>query len=380
MEHTPMCANSQAFILDDDHKSIENGGTPMIQKVEIENFRCFRSLKVEGLRRINVIVGRNSSGKSAFLEALFISSGSNAANTSFQMRAIRRLGAVVHATNDNRSYESLWEDLFFNFDMDQTIHIEVSGAASDRRQLWISFTERISEDLQFGKEAKTTSGGSQAKFTWRRGNKNPIVSKPAVTTTGLQFGNVPVDFFPLIWFHLSGGDGPEETAKRFSELSKNGQIASVINAMKAEFDFLDDISLEFFTGTPMIFAKVKGLERKMPMGLISDGVNRLLAILLGIVYFKNGVVLIDQLEDGFFFERLPSIWKTVHVLSAQYNTQIFITTHSKELLDSLAPVMEGNEGDFLMLKAERQGISSIFTPLEGKFLEGALKQGLDPRQ
>ena len=374
-----MVCSSQQLAPAELAESFENGGRLMIEQVVIENFRCFQYLKVSGLKRMNVIVGRNSSGKSSFLEALFLSSGSNAANISFQMRAIRRLGTLIQAPNDPRGYESLWEDLFHDFDINSTISIEIVGKQAENRRLWISFLENSMSEIQFGKETKTSLGASQVKFTWKRGKMQPIVSKPTVTSTGLQFGTVPIDFFPVIWFHPNVGDSADEVGKRYSTLSKKGELDPVINALKGEFDFLDDISLEFLSSAPMIFASIKGSKVKMPLGLISDGVNRLLAILLGIAYFKGGAILIDQLEDGFYFDRLPSIWKVLHQFAVDRNCQLFITTHSRECLESMIPTLAGNEDDFVLLRAERQGTNSTFTSIEGKFLEGALKQGFDPR-
>jgi DNA replication and repair protein RecF len=44
----------------------------MIESLEVTNFRGFERLELHGLRRINVIVGENSSGKTAFLESVFL--------------------------------------------------------------------------------------------------------------------------------------------------------------------------------------------------------------------------------------------------------------------------------------------------------------------
>ena len=43
----------------------------MYSRISIKNFRGIGSLEVDGLRRINLIVGRNNSGKTTFLEASF---------------------------------------------------------------------------------------------------------------------------------------------------------------------------------------------------------------------------------------------------------------------------------------------------------------------
>ncbi len=49
----------------------------MYSRIAIKNFRGIGSLEVEGLRRINLIDGRNNSDKTTFLESLFLLGGGN---------------------------------------------------------------------------------------------------------------------------------------------------------------------------------------------------------------------------------------------------------------------------------------------------------------
>jgi hypothetical protein len=44
----------------------------MINELTLENFRGFRSLELKGLKRVNLIVGHNNSGKTSLLEGLFM--------------------------------------------------------------------------------------------------------------------------------------------------------------------------------------------------------------------------------------------------------------------------------------------------------------------
>ena len=44
-------------------------GGGVIDNLTIQNFRLFESLEVKGIKRVNLIVGRNNAGKSALLEA-----------------------------------------------------------------------------------------------------------------------------------------------------------------------------------------------------------------------------------------------------------------------------------------------------------------------
>jgi len=44
----------------------------MLKSLYIKNFRLFKELKIERLARVNLIVGKNNSGKTGLLEALLI--------------------------------------------------------------------------------------------------------------------------------------------------------------------------------------------------------------------------------------------------------------------------------------------------------------------
>src|SRR5256885_1703725 len=49
----------------------------MVTNIHFENFRGFTDLKLDGLKRINLIVGRNNAGKTSLLEGIVIATDSN---------------------------------------------------------------------------------------------------------------------------------------------------------------------------------------------------------------------------------------------------------------------------------------------------------------
>ena len=75
-----------------------------------------------------------------------------------------------------------------------------------------------------------------------------------------------------------------------------------------------------------------GLKEKLPIALLGEGMHALLSMVLAIINLKDGIVLIDEIENGLYYRTLPSIWKCLQKLSKQYKTQIFATTHSREMI------------------------------------------------
>ena len=47
----------------------------MLERLHIQNYRVFNDLKIDQLSRINLIAGKNNSGKTSLLEAIFLLAG-----------------------------------------------------------------------------------------------------------------------------------------------------------------------------------------------------------------------------------------------------------------------------------------------------------------
>lgn len=361
----------------------------MINRVLIRNFRCFQELDVSDLKKINVIVGRNSSGKSAFLEAIFLSSSSATAAASFQLRAIRKMGNQLVNPIDAQAYRGIWDDLFFDFKEDGKISVKIEGIPdADSRSLSIKYIEKSSQELLFGKQGNsqnTDLGQStvmpQIEFRWKRHGHQEIVTKPQFTSTGLRMEVSESEYFPAIWYTPGGSETPDENAKRFSELDKagDGKLNLVKEAIFKQFPFIKGLSIQYQAGFPMVFAEIDAKQRKMPVALISDGINRFIGICLSLGYFAGGTVLVDQFEDGFYYDLLPSIWNSVYELAAKFEVQLFISTHSRECIDALLPTMRDHENDFRLLRTFRSETGCAIKSLSGQYLESALEQEFEVR-
>ncbi len=358
----------------------------MIDQINIKNFRGFKELELTDLKKVNLLVGPNASGKSALMESIFLSSNAYAANLSLQLRGIRRMGNLLQAPVDAQTYHGVWDDLFYDFNSEKKVVIKIGGSPnSDSRSLSIEYTTSISPELPFGKQVTAGSGTQQVnvmpqiEFRWKRTGYPEVVSKPKFTPTGLQPDVTAATFFPCLWFTPGVGESPDENAKRFSDLDKRGKMKPIFDAITGEFPFIKGLSIQYHAGVPMLFADIEGKKLKMPVPLISDGVNRLVGICVGIGYFEGGTILIDQLEDGFHYKLLPSIWKSIYSLATHFKVQLFVSTHSKECMDAMLPTVEGKEEDFSLLRTYRKESSCHVDSLGGDYLKSALEQEFEVR-
>src|SRR6185437_6020665 len=100
-------------------------GFQMISSFDIQNFRCFDHLAVEGVKRFNVIVGDNAAGKTSLLEALFLAL---AGNVEVSVRFRQQRGLDGNFTGPVRAIEeAIWKDLFFDYDWSRNIQITLNG-------------------------------------------------------------------------------------------------------------------------------------------------------------------------------------------------------------------------------------------------------------
>ena len=109
--------------------------------------------------------------------------------------------------------------------------------------------------------------------------------------------------------------GPSEAANQFSEFSKKKKDVPVRKALKAVFPTIAELSVENDVSGNALYCSVPWMAEKVPVAAVSSGVNKVLAILLGIATMSKGVVLLDELENGIYYKTYADVWKTAPAFS-----------------------------------------------------------------
>ena len=80
-------------------------------------------------------------------------------------------------------------------------------------------------------------------------------------------------------------------------------------------------------------------------------------ILASIADMKNGVLLVDEIENGFHYSSLSVLWKAIFKACQEYDVQLFATTHSFECIEAFSQIhQEENpqEDDIRLYRIDRK--------------------------
>ena len=149
--------------------------------------------------------------------------------------------------------------------------------------------------------------------------------------------------------------------------------------MKAEFPFIEGLSTEISAGLPMVYAAVASMDTKVPIALVSDGVSKFLSMLLGVEAFSGGLVLVDEIENGFYYDRLPKVWAALLLACKHSGTQVFASTHSAECLRGLLPTLRDHADEFSLIRAEKVDGRCTARMFTGRELRSAIEQDMEIR-
>lgn len=327
----------------------------MIESAEIKNFRCFANVKVPACKRINIVVGPNGSGKTSFLEALFLAS-SGSVEVALRLRQIRGYDGGV--SGDVVEIEdALWRDLFHNFSKKLPISITLNGTEHRNRAVTVKFNDTNQVTQHLGKRDKNLEVVSPAPITfdWVGPKGRRVIVKPEIRDSKMQLPTVIALPEETFFFGSNQNYSSLETAKRFSDISKRFQVDEITQQLRKHFPDVSGLSLEMVARTPMVCAKYRDLPEKIPLNLISSGMTKLATMLFAIASKPGGVLLVDEIENGIYYKRLGSMWDSLLDFCINNNAQVFATTHSNECIAAAAELAKNHPEHFSVIHANGKG-------------------------
>ncbi|OGV58282.1 MAG: hypothetical protein A2X45_12895 [Lentisphaerae bacterium GWF2_50_93] len=350
---------------------------PKIATLTIERFRALRQLRINGLGQVNLITGRNNTGKSSVLEALRILASD--ASPSVINNILRyREEDIGEAEDPMRPLdaEGLLQisSLFNGFpqlaDKPQPVSISTNGVPRSMtltlQVAWVS-EERDQEGVRklvsqqqgnlFGEGEGIPAlivevDGSKRIITLDNFRRYPYRGRPFRS----DFGDEPS--LPCVFVSPYGGERTATLGALWDNIALSDREKDVVEALKIIDPEISAVSMVGGEGPRQqrtAIVRSSHLPRPVPLRSFGDGLNRLFGIVLSLVNAKGGLLLIDEFENGIHHSVQLDAWRAVFKLSRRLGIQVFATSHSWDSIEAFQKAAAEMPEAGVLVRLSRKG-------------------------
>ena len=375
----------------------------MLTRVDIENYRGFKSYRMDGLAQVNLLVGKNNSGKTALAEAIhLVTAGGDP--TVLSEAALRR-GEMTASDDSSRLFPDLTH--FFHG------HQIAAGSSFSLRcdNGYPALTVRlvpILEQLSLFPDVDSPAGGSYADEEFETHPTYGVVVEGAIGFGGgardlalsergalifnprargrqsVGISEVPVR--PTL-FVPTDSVPPRRLSQMWRQAILDSNQQEVIMAMRLVADSIREIVV-LPSDSPQRsmptsrdwYVLTTEFKKPIPLGSFGDGVRRLMSLALSLSRVGGGTLLVDEIDTGLHYSVMADMWKLVVKKSIESNVQVFATTHSWDCIEGLSQLCQ-LEPD-LMSKVAIHKIDQAIShsvAFSGESIVRMVKSDMDPR-
>ncbi len=291
----------------------------MISSIELNHFRGFDALKLEGLKRVNLVVGRNNSGKTSLLEALALG-----CDTQRAWQTLPSLFRVQHGDAFLRYYNWL-----------------ISGTGPRIASIEMCVAGKIMR-------LELRPSSFQQEYKFHVPSDVPINDGKFCIQRTKDDGKIPfraMSIRPM---------GPEDIIKLYSNAAAQNNGEELIDSVMRSIDpRVRKVRLRKYDDGDHLMVDF-GLPEMLPITQAGEGMYRLVSLLSGVFGGRPKVALLDEVDDGLHHSVLPEVWAGIAEAAELFDVQVFATTHSFECIQAAHQAFsKRNNYDFSILQLFR---------------------------
>lgn len=372
---------------------------PEIATLSIERFRAFRHLKIEGLGRVNLITGRNNTGKSSVLEAIRMLASDASPSVIYDILHLREEDPKeVEDSARPADAATLFalSSLFHGFpEFSADLEPLVIAANGGQRPMRLTMAAGwVSE--------KPEPDGSRRRILQQPGLFSEAEVLPAlvVETSGVQrllpleslsryyrrrlpaavFQNEPQA--PCVFVSPYGGAQTATLGPLWDKIALSDLEQDVVGALRIIEPGILAVSMVGGEGTRQprtAIIRAKGAPRPVNLRSFGDGLNRLFGIVLSLVNAKDGLLLIDEFENGMHYSVQLDVWRALFRLARHLDVQIVATSHSWDAIEAFQKAASEDREAGVLIRLSRKGEDIIPTLFSEDELAVATRDRIEVR-
>jgi ABC-type uncharacterized transport system ATPase subunit len=148
------------------------------------------------------------------------------------------------------------------------------------------------------------------------------------------------------------GFSTEDVGLMWDRISLTDEEALVTDALRIIAPGVERISVIGDSDGPRerrVLVRMRGESSPVPLRTMGDGMNRLLGIGLALALASNGVLLVDEIENGIHYSVQADVWRMILRAANSLNVQVFATTHSWDCIRAFAAATSVQDASDAML-------------------------------
>ena len=335
----------------------------------IRNFRGIKDLTLPELGRVNLLAGKNNTGKSSVLEAVRLHAQNGDRLAIYGILRLRdgNIGPWEY-TSDYVEPDSAYElsTLFRGFptlaDEFRPIRISARGKSSDMKL-----------KLDVGWELDKRDAGDRRILS---GDITPLPSGPddvpvlrVATGTGfnvylleafinpfrhqVSHGPTIKELVPCQMVSSNSGRSMYGIGRLWEKIALTDYERNVVDALRILDENIEGFSV-IGQGRSRAMVRAKSIDHPVPLSSFGDGMNRMLRIMLSLVNARGGVLLVDEFENGLHYSAQIDAWRMVFKLARDLDVQVFATTHSWDAISAFQKAAGECEDAGVLIRLNRR--------------------------
>lgn len=324
----------------------------MLTSLHVEGFRCFRSLTIQRLARVNLIVGLNNAGKTTVLDAVELLLG-RGEWSHFRDQSSRR-GELLHIKTFP---EAEVRHLFHGHGTDTGASFLIKGRVGEAAECVEAQLSAVGDDGDREERRALTVTSSKGRNRRRLSPLGGLAwpqASPAI--------QVPRQW-PLLFLGTASTSGPL-LGLLWDRVVLSPEEAHVVEALRVVEPSVERIAYTRQEGTrrDAFFVKLAGSDGRVPLGSMGDGIKRLLLLALHLAQSGGGALLIDEIDTGLHYSVMVRMWRLVIETARRLDVQVFATTHSLDCILAITELCERSPelaGDVLLHRIDRDAPEAV---------------------
>ena len=313
----------------------------MLKSFHIQNYRNLKSVSANELEQVNLLVGFNNVGKTNFLEAVNLFTSKNPVSV---------VDSILTRRLKNNLNISLREEK-----LDVALDVLSSFFYKKMPQIYesegIILYETVNDKLIFN----LTQNADNEQI---KSNLDQVIHVKDINKYGLSFKKgaykffYPFNSFPFAPNFLTNLNGDTQSIFVSSTNSSYQELGvywdnniylteKELNVIEALQIIEPNIEKIGFKGdrNRTVEVKLKDDRQLYNLSDMGDGMNRILSIIISIIYAENGTLLIDEFENGLHYTVQYQLWKIIFMMAKKLSVQVFVSTHSSDCINAFERVL-----------------------------------------